>query len=104
MTVIRPNSITGVTSAIVHSKLEIYVDSTATNGAAVLAAGTLDLVTLGLTAGTYYSPALQATAHTSVPEWKTGDSASRPTGSIWVKTTTPNSGADWKTKVWNGST
>ena len=91
----------GIRAAAVDGKLAIFNDGS-THASITL--GGAALVDAGITAGTYYPPALQATAHTSVPEWKTADSASRPTGSIWVKTTTPNSGADWKTKVWNGST
>jgi hypothetical protein len=56
---------------------------------------------LGIVAGLYRSPALQMTPHTSVPTWKTSQTP-RPTGSVWVKTTTPNSGADYVIKKWDG--
>ena len=91
----------GIRAAAVDGKLAIY-NTGATHAGVTL--GGAALVDAGITAGTFYAPALQATAHTSVPEWKTADTTSRPTGSIWVKTTTPNSGADWKAKVWNSST
>ena len=42
---------------------------------------------LGLTAGTYFPLAIAQ--HTSVPEWKTADTYSVPTGSVWIKTTEP---------------
>ena len=58
----------------------------------------------GLTAGTYYAPSLTIAPHTSVPEYKTGDTNPRPTGSLWIKTTQPNKGANWKVKVWNDAT
>ena len=35
----------------------------------------------------------QISAHSSRPEWKTAEN-NAPTGSVWFKTTTPNSGAD----------
>ena len=94
----------GITAEAVDNKL-VFKNTGATHSNIVLGNGVgTPLTDAGITAATYYPPAHQATAHTSVPEWKTADTASRPTGSVWVKTTTPNSGADWKTKVWNGST
>ena len=58
---------------------------------------------LGLTAGTYNAPALQQSAHTSVPSWKPTQTP-RPSGSVWVKTTSANSGANWVVKVYNSTT
>jgi hypothetical protein len=58
---------------------------------------------IGIAAGTYQPPALAMQAHTQVPQWKlsgTGQTA-RPTGSLWIKTTTPNLGADWSVKQYN---
>ena len=45
----------------------------------------------------------QTSAHSSRPEWKTAES-NAPTGSVWFKTTTPNSGADVAIKKYNSST
>lgn len=42
-------------------------------------------------------------SHTNRPLWKTGES-NAPTGSVWFKTTTPNSGADVIVKEYNSST
>jgi hypothetical protein len=62
----------------------------------------------GITAGTYMAPDLTIDKHTQVPSFKrtdnTGTVNGRPTGSIWVKTTQPNSGARWRVKAWNSST
>ena len=70
-----------------------------------LASGTLNIaIGLGIATGTYYVPKLTTAPHTSVPAYKTGDTESRPTGSLWVKTTTPNSGAKWSVKKFNGTT
>jgi hypothetical protein len=63
------------------------------------------LTALGVSTGTYLPPALVLLPHTQVPQWKltgTGQSP-RPTGSIWVKTTTPNAGADWSVKRYNSA-
>jgi hypothetical protein len=103
--------IPGLSAAAVDGRLEIYSDGTSSGaddsalGGPILIGGdsaTLEL--LGITAGTYYPPSVQISKHTQVPEWKTGDTYSRPTGSIWVKTTEPNLGARWRVKRWNGET
>ncbi|MAV94571.1 MAG: hypothetical protein CMA31_02655 [Euryarchaeota archaeon] len=101
VTALNAASIAGVTSAVVDGKFEIYstgVDVVlATNGSTLLAE-------IGLTAGTVKAPALQISAHTDVPAFKSTDTAPRPTGSIWVKTTQPNVGARFRVKKFNGTT
>ena len=63
------------------------------------------LSALGLPAdgSSRYVPKIAIAKHTSVPEWKTADTASRPTGSVWIKTTSPNSGSNWNVKNYNAS-
>ena len=104
-------SIPGITAAAVDGRLEIYsdgnssgADDSALGGPVVIAGDATNLGLLGIAAGTYYPPALQISKHTSVPEWKTADTYTRPTGSIWVKTTEPNQGARWRVKIWNDAT
>jgi hypothetical protein len=103
--------IAGITAAAVDGRLEIYSDGTgsasedSTLGGEIVIGGDTDrLGELDIDAGTYYPPALQVSKHTSVPEWKTADTYSRPTGSVWMKTTTPNLGASYFVKKWNNST
>ena len=100
---INTAAITGVTAAAINGKVEIY--STGTN--VIIATGGSNAETtlsnLGLTAGTYKAPSLAISAHTSVPQFKIAGE-NRPTGSVWVKTTTPNAGANWKVKRYNAST
>ena len=103
--------ITGITAAAVDGRLEIYSDGTGsasedstTGGEVVIAGDASRLGELDIDAGTYYPPALQVSKHTSVPEWKTADTYTRPTGSVWMKTTTPNLGASYIVKKWNNST
>jgi hypothetical protein len=104
----------GVYAAVVNNKLEIYSnnalsddsqDSTIAN--TITISGTA-LTTLGITAGNYLVPRLSIQPHTTVPEYKRSDSPStvigRPTGSVWVKTTTPNLGANLVTKRYNSAT
>lgn len=57
---------------------------------------------LGLVEGTYYSPKLEIAPHTRVPLFKSSDPAPRPTGSIWLKTTPANGGAEFALKRFNG--
>ena len=97
--------IPGVT-AIVNSnnQLALYCD------------GTVDKLTLsgtltgtgsgatGLLAGDYYSPLLTIASHTQVPSYKSTDTTPRPTGSVWVKSTYPNLGANWAVWLYNTNT
>jgi hypothetical protein len=59
---------------------------------------------LGIIEGTYSAPRLTIQPHTQVPTYKSSDTAPAPTGSIWVKTTIPNAGADIRVKQYNGDT
>ena len=105
--VINGAGITGVSASVVDGKLNLLGDGTNTvdgttddDGAIRLAAGgsgTL-LADLGLTAGDYYSPALEIAPHTAVPGFKTADTQTRPTGSVWFKTTDANLGVQMKVK------
>ena len=105
--------ITGVTASVVDGKINLFGDgsntvdgSTDDDGAIRLAAGgsgTL-LADLGLTAGDFYSPAFEIAPHTSVPAFKTADTKTRPTGSVWFKTTDANLGVQMKVKQFNGTT
>lgn len=108
---INSASIPGVTAAVVNNKLEIYADSDVSSdgssleGAVVLANGSGTILTnAGLTAGTYYYPRLQQSQHYSNPRWKSTDTAPRPTGSVWIKTTAVNNGADIIVKNYNSTT
>ena len=57
------------------------------------------LTALGLTAGTYNPVTLFQGPHTAYPDY-----SAIPTGSVYVKTTSPNSGADWTVKYYNATT
>jgi hypothetical protein len=86
---------------LTSNKLWLYADSEAgtedstPDGGIVIANGSgTALTTLGITAGTYYSPALQQSPNYTNPRWATGQTTPRPTGSVWNVTTAVNSGAD----------
>lgn len=98
----------GVLARAVSGKLYLYTsgdmsseDSTASDRL-VIGVGTGDILDdLGIDSGTYYGPKIQQTPHTQVPQWKLTDSASRPTGSVWVNTTEPNGGSRWRVRKYS---
>ena len=104
--------IPGISAAAVDGFLEIYSDGTSsgaedstTGGPVVIGGDATRLSELGITAGSFLPPALQISAHTNVPTWKITDTGtSRPSGSIWFKTTVPNGGAKLSVKLWNATT
>jgi hypothetical protein len=59
------------------------------------------LATLGLTANTYGPAELTIAPHTQIPRF---DLSKNPTGSVYIKTTTPNVGANWKVQFYNATT
>lgn len=104
---INASAITGVRAKYNTSTkvLELYATDAATNGQIVLADPNGDLFAgLGLTAATYNAPTLTIAPHTSVPAYKTSEVSEAPTGSIWVKTTVPNGGADFSVKTYSAAT
>lgn len=107
----------GISAKTVNDRLYIYSDgSTSANsdstlsGAIVIATtgfGTA-LTDIGIAAGTYLQPKLVQAPHTQVPSYKRTDNSTTiqgyPTGSVWIKTTQPNSGSDWIISKYNVST
>ncbi len=111
-------NVPGVTAAVVNNKLEIYgtgtiggdpIDSSMSNEIDIEQVGVDTILDdLGITPTRYYTPRLQISKHTQVPEWKLNNnlfgSAARPTGSVWIKTTEPNTGAKFSLNRWNDVT
>jgi hypothetical protein len=100
VTAINAASIPGVTAARINGKLELY-----STGTPISLAGT-SVSKVGLESGkTYYAPELQISKHTDVPVFKTtsltNSARGKPTGSIWIKTTNPNFGANWIVRKFN---
>ena len=93
--------ISNVSAAVVSGSLEVYStgeDITFTEGSESV------LNEIGIIAETYYAPAVSAQPHTQVPEFKSSDSQPKPTGSIWLKTSEPNAGANFRIKRYNADT
>jgi len=95
----------GITADVVDGYLNIYNNGSTTPSISFTDGTGTPLAAAGIaTATDFAAPALQISAHTSVPEFKTGDTTPRPTGSIWLKTTEPNLGARWRVSQYNGDT
>ena len=108
---INARGIAGVTAAAVDSALEIYstgVDVVIETGDGALVGdentASEDGGALGIITGTYAAPKITIAPHTSVPAYKDGGTAEAPTGSLWIKTTQPNGGADFSVKKYNSDT
>jgi len=94
----RQTGLTAVKNS--DGQLVIYLDGT-TDG--VQLSGTM--ATKAGISGSFLCPALQISAHTTVPSWKTGDSGkTRPTGSVWIKSTDANLGASYTVYQYNTTT
>lgn len=93
----------GITAQIVNSRLAIFYNGASGDIVELYGDDTL-FAAAGIIQGDYYAPKVQISTHTNVPAYKTTDTNSRPTGSIWVKTTTPNLGANLSVKVYNATT
>ncbi len=85
----------GVKAAAISGFLNLY-----SSGVDIVISGTT-VAKVGLSSTTYIAPVLQISKHTSVP---TFDADNAPTGSIWVKTTKPNQGADYIIKKYSATT
>ena len=85
----------GVKAAAISGYLNLY--STGNN----IAISGSTVAKVGLSSVTYAPPALTISKHTQVP---TFDVDNRPTGSIWIKTTKPNQGADYIVKKYSSAT
>ena len=94
----------GITASSVNSKLNLY----STGIDFVLSGSAVTLLKTGLAPNTYTAPALQLSPHYTIPTYKrtanTGTAYGYPSGSLWVKTTNVNRGADWVIKKYNQPT
>ena len=98
----------GVGAKILNGSLALYATSiAASNGTtkdgnisivSTTTATSLLLSELGLTPGTYSGPTVFVGPHTQYPDF-----TSEPSGSVYMKTTSPNSGQIWTVKQWSAS-
>ena len=99
-TAINSAAISGITAAAINGILNIY----STGVAVLIAAGDTNsaLTVSGLTAGSYNAPALTIAPHFQVPNYGTYGN-NNPTGSVWIKTTPVNLGANWDIEKYNAN-
>ena len=102
---INTANIPGVSADIVDNQLAIFANSSAKSNGSVadgtiaisnVSSGTI-LTDVGVSAGTYACPVVTFARHSNVPQWKSINATPRPTGSVWVKTTNVNYGANLAT-------
>ena len=87
----------GIGAKVVSGALAIYVDAGVQNSVTI--AGSTDILTqLGLTAGANYAPVVFVGPHTQYPDF-----SADATGSVYLKTTSPNAGAAWVVKQWSAT-
>lgn len=94
----------GITAAVINGFVNLY----STGVSIVVGASNTLGVKVGITAGTYLAPSLTLAPHTQVPLYGATDNPTTvngyPTGSLWVKTTTPNQGANIFIKKYSATT
>ncbi len=92
------------------NKLNIYANSAATSDSSTADGGVVQisanstpglLTSLGITANSYYAPALQQSPNYTVPKWGSTQTFPRPTGSVWNMLTAVNSGANFAVKEYS---
>lgn len=86
----------GVGAKVNSGKLELYVDLNPGQITITGSAGTMSAI--GITSNTYNDPQLTVAPHTQYPDY-----TDAPTGSVYVKTTSPNSGASWVIKQYSAT-
>jgi len=101
---INDAAITGVTAEMNSGgRVDIYVDATAAGGAGSVLLAATGTIASFFTAGTYFRPMFTPAKHTAQPQWRSFDATPRPSGSVWLKTTSPNLGALFAVKRWNST-
>ena len=87
----------GVGAKVVSNKLAIFVDSAVADSFEIAASTDME-TQLGIASGIYFAPKLFVGPHTQYPDF--GDYSS---GSVYMKTTSPNGGADWLVRQWSAT-
>lgn len=97
----------GVGAAVIADRICLFADATAKSdgvhpdGKLTLTNGTMTVASMGFVAQTYGAISLAIQSHTQYPDFA---AELIPTGSVYVKTTTPNSGANWVVMYYNAAT
>jgi hypothetical protein len=105
-TVINNATISGI-SASVNTLGRLELASTGVN--CVIASSTVasplesNLVSIGISNGTYGRSEVSHGTFAQVPNWSVNDTVSRPSGSVWVKTSTQGGGTNFVVKRYNST-
>lgn len=99
---------TALSASVVGGKLQIFSSQTGWNfndnitppSITIGGTGTL-LADLGITAGIYYQPTVAYGTSAQQPLWQTGQTYSRPTGSVWIKVGSAGTGLDTAVSQWD---
>jgi len=108
---INSASITGVYSAVIGGRLQLYADSTATNDGSTAGEGIVSianqngnpLAALGINPDEYLAPDYLAQYSFNAPRWGSTQTSPRPTGSIWQKINNVNLGTNLVVKKFNST-
>ena len=102
------NKLDGVTVAAVDDRI-VFTATSASKSNGTDADGKIDisgtaLSSLGLVAGSYYSPAISFGTYVQIPAWRSTDATAHPTSSVYIKTTAIGAGANVAIKKYNAAT
>ena len=92
-----------VIATLSSGKLAFYATTKEIDYLVITNSSGTPLTTLGIASGNHFAPKLQISKHTQVPTWKVSQE-NRPTGSVWIKSTEPNSGSRYRVKRYNANT
>lgn len=95
---IRVNSLSKSNGSTADGKVTIALGVGAAD-----AARELGLLSSSETTVTWFAPAVQYGSYVDTPAWRSSDLEPRPTGSIWLKTSTKGNGANWGIKQYSSS-
>jgi hypothetical protein len=87
---IDAEKISFLSTSVVDNK--VYIKVTKAGGSIVVGGDSTLLGALGIASGEYNAPALAYGTNAAQPLWRTTDSDTRPTGSVWIKTNAINNG------------
>lgn len=105
---INAASIPGVFAATLFNHLVIYAnDDAMSNGITadgkVIVANVIGtpLTTAGVTGTTFMVPTYEISPYTNIPDWRSFDATPRPSGSVWIKSSSVGGGANLVFKKYN---
>jgi len=104
----------GFYTEVVDGKLTFYADSTATSDGSSADGGIVNievgpnngtalLTSLGISAGTYLTPAYFPGYSYQAPRWGTSQASPHPTGSVWQNISAANNGMSLKIKTYSSA-